>query len=322
MRRIAVRKPILAGAGPGLQTRRALLCIAGGFDPHWLPPISVPLPDGADAQRLILTVVAHDSKCKVDRPGVGRAAELRGGGPVEVRADAGEGARVDGGADAGFIVKGADFADGGETPVVVAGEPERFHIVGGLVPGERVRGGVPLPHEAGAEVGDGAIAVIAEGDRDGGHGVESAHAAGVKAAVAAGAEGFAAGMGARAAAGVDGPGVARGIGAGLGGPPVIGAGAGEEGGIEGGVDGVVVDEGDEFGGCGQTPVVKAGEGEAAAVGGGGFPGHFAAVGLLPLEAGLVVGDGAVAVGGEGSGGPGTEAGGEQDQGDGLHCIPR
>src|SRR5579859_2805285 len=32
------RKPILAGAGPGLQTRRALLCIAGGFDPHWLPP--------------------------------------------------------------------------------------------------------------------------------------------------------------------------------------------------------------------------------------------------------------------------------------------
>jgi hypothetical protein len=32
-------KPIPAGAGPGLQTRRAALCVTGGFDPHWLPPI-------------------------------------------------------------------------------------------------------------------------------------------------------------------------------------------------------------------------------------------------------------------------------------------
>ena len=32
------RKPFLAGAGPGLQTRCAVLCVAGGFDSHWLPP--------------------------------------------------------------------------------------------------------------------------------------------------------------------------------------------------------------------------------------------------------------------------------------------
>jgi len=31
-------KPIFAGAGPGLQNQRAALCVAGGFDPHWLPP--------------------------------------------------------------------------------------------------------------------------------------------------------------------------------------------------------------------------------------------------------------------------------------------
>src|ERR1019366_1658393 len=31
-------KPFLAGAGRGLQTRCAVLCVAGGFDPHWLPP--------------------------------------------------------------------------------------------------------------------------------------------------------------------------------------------------------------------------------------------------------------------------------------------
>ena len=34
----SIRKPFLAGAGRGLQTRRAVLCVAGGFDPHWLPP--------------------------------------------------------------------------------------------------------------------------------------------------------------------------------------------------------------------------------------------------------------------------------------------
>ena len=33
-----LRKPHLAGAGRGLQTRCAVLCIAGGFDSHWLPP--------------------------------------------------------------------------------------------------------------------------------------------------------------------------------------------------------------------------------------------------------------------------------------------
>ena len=33
VRRTAVRKPILAGAGPGLQTRHSLPCITGGFDP-------------------------------------------------------------------------------------------------------------------------------------------------------------------------------------------------------------------------------------------------------------------------------------------------
>jgi hypothetical protein len=31
-------KPFLAGAGCGLQTRCAVLCVAGGFDSHWLPP--------------------------------------------------------------------------------------------------------------------------------------------------------------------------------------------------------------------------------------------------------------------------------------------
>ena len=34
-------KPILAGAGRGLQTRRAVLCVAGGFDSHWLPPLKL-----------------------------------------------------------------------------------------------------------------------------------------------------------------------------------------------------------------------------------------------------------------------------------------
>src|SRR5271165_7091945 len=34
----SLRKPFLAGAGRGLQTRCAVLCVAGGFDPHWLPP--------------------------------------------------------------------------------------------------------------------------------------------------------------------------------------------------------------------------------------------------------------------------------------------
>ena len=33
-------KPFLAGAGCGLQTRCAVLCVAGGFDSHWLPPAS------------------------------------------------------------------------------------------------------------------------------------------------------------------------------------------------------------------------------------------------------------------------------------------
>ena len=32
-------KPFLAGAGRGLQTRCAVLCVAGGFDSHWLPPL-------------------------------------------------------------------------------------------------------------------------------------------------------------------------------------------------------------------------------------------------------------------------------------------
>ncbi len=41
----ATRKPILAGAGHGLQTRCAALRVAGGFDPHWLPPcLPSPVP--------------------------------------------------------------------------------------------------------------------------------------------------------------------------------------------------------------------------------------------------------------------------------------
>ena len=56
------RKPVLAGAGPGLQTRRAVPRIAGGFDPHWLPPIrpaNRPRPRPECAKQDVRVLLGH-----------------------------------------------------------------------------------------------------------------------------------------------------------------------------------------------------------------------------------------------------------------------
>ncbi len=90
---------------------------------------------------------------------VGRAAFVDDGSRSEDGVDGGGGGGVGG---AGVIDDGLEFFGGGESPILVIGEFEVFGIGKGVVPVESDGGVSLLPHEAGGQVGDGAVGVVDE----------------------------------------------------------------------------------------------------------------------------------------------------------------